>query len=165
MIDFDASTLQQAFREATESIAASVDESALRAAGWAGAEVFLEEARRNAARNVKTGTLYRNIIVKRLEEESDSAKRQAYIVTVRTGKFGKDGDAFYWRFVEGGHRFVRRNTKKGKAASLKMRRKASELEYGTASAPAYPFMRPAYESKKDDALDAMRAQLAQTRSE
>ncbi len=101
--------------------------------------------------------LYNNIIAKRLEEES-SDRKQVYLVTVRSGKFGTEGDAFYWRFVEDGHKFVRRTKPK---QTLKAARKASELEYGTATVPGYPFMRPAYESKKKEAIAAMQAKLAE----
>ncbi|ATQ77901.1 hypothetical protein CR152_27900 [Massilia violaceinigra] len=162
MITIDASAFQDAIKAATDQIAGAVGESSLRAAGFAGAEVFRDEAIRNAASHKKTGVLMRNIIAKRLDEESDGDKRQAYLVTVRSGKFGTDGDAFYWRFVENGHRFVRRKNKK---QSLKAARAASALEYGTASAPAYPFMRPAYESKKQEAAEAVTAKLAEKMAE
>jgi HK97 gp10 family phage protein len=157
VIKFDASALRAAISSTTSAIAESVGEGALRAAGFAGAEVFRDEAKENSLKNKKTGVLHDNIIVKRLEEESSDTK-QAYIVTVRTGKFGTEGDAFYWRFVEFGHSFVRRS--KGKRDTITKRR-AEALEFGTSSAPAYPFMRPAYESKKAEAVEAMQAKLAE----
>lgn len=153
----DLSGFQQAIRDAAGRLSEAVGESTLRSAGVAGAAVFRDEAKRNALAHRKTGVLHNNIIIKRAEEESDGARRQTYLVTVRTGKFGNDGDAFYWRFVEFGHRFVPRK-KKGKG--WKAHRKAAELEYGTASAPAYPFMRPAYESKKQEAAAAVQAELS-----
>jgi len=59
---------------------------------------------------------------------------------------------------------VPRNTKTSKKTGKKVgwaaHRRAAELEYGTASAPAYPFMRPAYESKKQEAVDVMTRTLA-----
>jgi HK97 gp10 family phage protein len=155
MIEFDASSLVTAMEETAAQVAAALDEPALRAIGFAGAEIFRDEAKRNAASHVKTGILYNNIIVKRLEEESDGAQRQAYLVTVRKGRYN-GSDAFYWKWVEGGHRFVPRK-KKGK--TWKAHRAAAALEYGTASAPAYPFMRPAYESQKGNAIDAMTKKL------
>lgn len=162
MFKFDTAAFQDAIAKATGQIAEAVGESSLRAAGFAGAEVFRDEAKRNASAHRKTGVLEKNIIVKRLEEESDGGKRQAYLVTVRTGKFGADGDAFYWRFVEQGHKFIRRG--KGKDDTLKKRR-VEALEFGTAMAPAYPFMRPAYESKKQEAADAMAAKLIEKLNE
>lgn len=157
MIKFDAESLRAVMAETAKQLGDAVGQDALRAAGFAGAEIFRDEAKANAQKNRKTGVLQNNIIVKRLEEEA-SDRKQSYIVTVRSGKFGTDGDAFYWRFVEFGHSFVRRRKKD---QSLKAARKASELEYGTSTAPAYPFMRPAYESKKQEAVDAMQAKLSE----
>ncbi|MBZ2208474.1 HK97-gp10 family putative phage morphogenesis protein [Massilia soli] len=161
MISFDSSALTAAIRQVTNDIGAAIDEPTLRATGFAGAEVFREQAKVNALRNKKTGTIYNNIIAKRLTEESDGDKKQAYLVTVRSGKFGADGDAFYWRFVEQGHKFVPRKPKSGKGSTWKAHRRAAELEYGSATVPAYPFMRPAYEARKADAIEVMRDKLAQ----
>ena len=164
MIEFDMSGLEAAVRETVEQVREGVSEEALRATGYSGAELFRAEAKRNAAGNAKTWNLYNNIIVKRVEEDSSGAERQVYLVTVRTGKKGPVG-AFYWRFVERGHKFVPRNTKvskkTGKKIGWKAHREAAELEYGTARAPAYPFMRPAYHSKRQAAVDAMTKTLAE----
>lgn len=149
-------------RETTDQVLDAVDEPSLRAIGFAGAELFRDEAKRNAHSHVKTGTIYRNIIVKRLEEKSDEHRRQVYLITVRKGSYGGD-DAFYWRFVEYGHKFVPRDknvsARTGKKIGWAAHRRAAELEYGTASAPAYPYMRPAYESKKAEAVDLMTKKL------
>lgn len=162
MIEFDLSQFESTFREALSRVEEGVGEDVLRAAGFAGAEVFRTEAKRNAQAHAKTYTIYNNIIVKRVEEESNGKTRQVYIVTVRKGTYG-GSDAFYWRFVEFGHRFVPKNTnvskKTGRTVGWKAHRLAAELEYGTASAPAYPFMRPAYENKKQEAVDAMTQKL------
>jgi CRISPR/Cas system-associated protein Cas5 (RAMP superfamily) len=166
MFKFDSSQLTALIKQATEKLGEAAGESALRAAGVAGADVFREEAKRNLIANgsVDTGTILRNIIMKRREEDSDGNKRQSYIVTVRKGKFNVEGDAFYARFVEDGHKFVRRNTKiskkTGKKIGWKAHRAASEREYGTASAAAKPFMRPAFSSSQDEAIGAMKSALS-----
>ena len=113
-----------------DKLADSVGESVLRSAGYAGAKIFMDEAKILAP--VGTGTLRNNIIVKRAEEKSEGAEKQTYVVTVRAGKFNTEGDAFYWRFVE----------------------------FGTARSAARPFMRPAFESMKNAAIDAMRQRMA-----
>ena len=163
MIRFDTSELMAAVQQTVDQVAGSIDESGLRAIGFSGAEPFREEAKRNARARAKTFTIHNNIIIKRLDEESDGARRQVYLVTVRAGTYG-GSDAFYWRFVERGHKFVPRNKKvskkTGKTTGWKAHRLAAELEYGTASAPAYPFMRPAYESKKQESVDVMTRTLA-----
>jgi HK97 gp10 family phage protein len=151
MIEFDASDLVLAVTQTADQIAGTLDEQALRKIGFTGAEMFRDEAKRNAQSHIQTGTLHRNIIVKRLDEESDGDQRQVYLVTVRKGNYGGD-DAFYWRWVESGHKFV---PKKKRGITWKAHRRAAELEYGTATVPAYPFMRPAYESMKGAATDAM----------
>ncbi len=169
MIEFNADGLIAGVQAQVDKLRGSLGERALRQIGFAGAEVFREEAKRNAAANVKTGTLYRSIIAKRLEEESDGDIKQAYLVTVRSGSFNGD-DAFYWRFVERGHKFVPRNrkvsAKTGKTIGWKAHRakadKAAEarrLEFGTAGVPAYPFMRPAYESKKAESVEIMQNKI------
>ena len=157
MIKIDTSAFIAAMKAATAQVADVVSENSLRAIGFAGAEVFRDEAILNAGRNRRTGVIQKNIIAKRLTEVGSDTS-QSYVVTVRTGKFGNDGDAFYWKWVENGHRFVRRA--KNKQDTLKKRR-VEALEFGTSMAPAYPFMRPAYESKKQEAVDAMTAKLAE----
>lgn len=158
MIRIDASDLAAAIESTVQEIRDAADEQTLRRVGFAGAEVFRDEAKQNALAHVKTGTLHANIIAVRLPEESDGDVRQVYKVTVR------NDPAFYWRFVEEGHKFVPRNTRvsrrTGRKTGWAAHRRAAELEYGTASAPAYPFMRPAYESKKKQAADAMTQTLA-----
>jgi len=164
MINFDASSLAKVVQQTVDQVRRGTGEETLRATGFAGAEPFREEAKRNALGHAKTFTIHRSIIVKRLEEESDGGTRQVYLVTVRSGSFG-GRDAFYWRFVEEGHKFVPKNKrvskKTGRTIGWAAHRKAAELEYGTSTVPAYPFMRPAYESKKQSAVDAMTRTLAE----
>lgn len=131
-------------------------ESMLRAGGFAAAAVFRDEAIQRVP--VKTGVIKANIIVKRIEEKSDGANRQTYHVTVRKGKKNVQGDAFYWRFVEFGHSFVRRKT--NKSTTWKAHRAAMKAEYGSSSAPAKPFMRPAYDTKQQEAGEASLAAMA-----
>lgn len=163
MIKFDTSAFEEAMTATKNTITEAMGESTLRAVGFAGAEIFRDQAKQNSLKHRQTGLLYDSIITKRLEEYSDGGRRQAYMVTVRNGTASNPG-AFYWRFVEFGHKFVPRNNKRGKTGRTvgwKAHRKAAELEYGTASAPAYPFMRPAYESKKQEAVDVMTRTLAE----
>lgn len=164
MIEFDAAELETAVRDTVQQVREGVSEDALRATGFAGSDIFRAEAKRNAAGNAKTWTIYNNIIIKRLEEESDGSIKQVYMVTVRVGKTGSP-KGFYWRWVEKGHKFVPKNKKVSKRTGKKMgwkaHRLAAELEYGTATVPAYPFMRPAYHSKRQTAVDAMTKTLAE----
>lgn len=159
MIRFDADELESSFADMLSRVEDSVGESSLRTIGFAGAEVFRDQAKQNSLAHYKTGILFDNIIVKRIEEDSESNVRQVYLVTVRNGRRDTSPGAFYWRFVEFGHKFVPKNTniskRTGRTVGWAAHRRAAELEYGTASAPAYPFMRPAFDGKKTVAMNAM----------
>ena len=86
------------------------------------------------------GTLKRSIIMKQIPEQSD-AQKQVFFVAVRHGKKyrnqGKRGnlsqDAWYWRF----------------------------LEFGTRKMAARPFLRPALESRRREAVDAIKQRLSE----
>ena len=164
MIEFDPTDLIATIEQTAEQVIDSVDESMLRTVGFAGAEVFRDQVKQNALANKETGMLFDNIIVKRLEEESDGGRRQAYIITVRSGTSSSPG-AYYWRWVEEGHKFVPKNKrvspKTGRTVGWAAHRRAAELEYGNSRVPAYPFMRPGYESKKHEAVDVMTKTLAE----
>jgi len=164
MIDFDPSRLIEAIRDTAQQVVNSVDEVTLRTVAYAGADMFRDQAKQNALANKKTGILFGSIIVKRLEEESDGGTKQVYLVTVRKGSYG-GGDAFYWRWVESGHKFVPKNNnvseRTGRTIGWAVHRRAAELEYGSKRTRAYPFMRPAYEGKKQEAIDLMTRILAE----
>jgi hypothetical protein len=164
MMRFDTSDLLEVVQQTAEQVVESIDEVTLRTVGFAGADLFRDQAKQNALANKKTGILFDNIIVKRLEEESDGGKVQVYLVTVRNGSEAGDG-AYYWRWVENGHKFVPRNKnvskRTGRTIGWAAHRRAAELEYGNARVRAYPYMRPAYESRKHDAVDLMTRTLAE----
>lgn len=143
-----------------EGLGAELGESALRKAAVAGARVFRDEAQ--ALAPVDSGVLKRNIIIKHVPEASDDDRLQVYYVTVRHGKFGEDGDAFYWRFVEEGHR---KSKPRVGPESLKTHRAAMLLEFGDSRVAARPYMRPAYEGRRVAAVQAMRDRLAEVVSE
>jgi len=125
-----------------------VAKNGLRAAVYAGAKVIRTEARRRApvAKTLprqgqpKPGTLRRAIIMKHLREQS-GRHRQAFAVTVRRGKkYRNQGkkknlsqDAWYWHFIE----------------------------FGTVKMAARPFLRPALESKRVQAVTAIKDKLAE----
>lgn len=135
--------LQVALKELPQRIAKNV----LRGAVGAGAAVIRNEARARApvstgdvrAGHPPPGTLKRAIYQKQIRELS-SAVKQTFYVGVRKGKQyrnqGKKGnlsqDAYYAKFVE----------------------------FGTAKMAARPFMRPAFEAKKGEAVQAIKDYLA-----
>lgn len=133
----------KALRDLPQNIAKNV----LRGAVNAGATVIRQEAVRRAPEyhgdvskgHPPPGTLKKAIYQKQISEQS-SVTRQVFYVGVRhgatAGKKGSKGflsrDAFYWRFVE----------------------------FGTSKMPAQPFMRPAFEIKKVEAVERMKQYLA-----
>ena len=136
--------LAKALRELPQRVASN----GLRAAVYAGAKVIRDEAKLQApvatsdlgANQPPPGTLKRSVIMKQIPELS-GAQKQTFFVTVRHGKKyrkqGKKGnlsqDAWYWRFVE----------------------------FGTIKMSARPFLRPAFDMKKHEAVTAIKTRLAQ----
>lgn len=134
--------LAAALRELPERVA----RNGLRAAVNAGATVIKKEAMARAPED--TGALRANMYQKQRREESGPMV-QTFYVGVRSGvaKYAKSaanrragtagkpyrnaGSTFYWRF----------------------------LEFGTSKLPARPFMRPAFELRKNDAVEAIGKKL------
>lgn len=117
----------------------------LRGATAAGAAVIRKEARIRAPQYLgevaqghpPPGTLKKSLYQKQIRELS-SVLKQVFYVGVRTGKKLKDKagrslDAYYWRFVE----------------------------FGSQKMSAKPFLRPAFEAKKLEAIEAIKKYLAE----
>lgn len=135
--------LQAALKELPQRIGKNV----LRGAVAAGAAVIRKEAQVHAPvytgsvtkGHPPPGTLKRSIVQKQIQEQS-SLFRQVFYVSVRQGKKyrtqGKKGDlsqdAYY----------------------------AARVEWGTVKMSARPFMRPAWEAKKEAAMQALKDYLA-----
>lgn len=138
------SELRAALRELPQRVARNV----LRGAVNAGATVIRKEVQARAPvytgsvaeGHPPPGTLKRAIYQKQIRELS-SLTNQVFFVGVRHGKKyqkqGKKGDksqdAYYWRFVE----------------------------FGTSKMSARPFMRPAFEVKKVEAVEAIKHYLTE----
>jgi len=110
-----------------------------RGATAAGARVVRKQAVANieAAPSIETGSLRDAVIVKRAGR-GESSLTSEHLVTVRgRGKpYNKKGQ----RIARAPH--------------------AHLVEFGTVNMPAEPFLRPAYEQKKGDAVTAIAEQLA-----
>lgn len=110
-------------------------------------------------RLVPPGTLKRAPLHKWARELSD-LRSQAYVVTLRrgkewrsVGKRGVDKDAYYWPWVEYGHKVVARQGKAGKS-TLRARRTTA-----LGRVPERPFFRPAYQAAEGPARDAIKARM------
>lgn len=139
------SDIKKALAKVTSEVAQKANRQALAKA----ATVIRDEAKSRAV--VDTGSMQAAVIVKHVREESGGG-RQAYIVTVRQGKRyrevsqdasgrsysrskvdkkGRKRDAYYWTFVE----------------------------FGTRHTAARPFMSPAFEAKKSQAVDQYKVHI------
>lgn len=147
-------TLSGDFMASLDSLLEDVGESVLRTGLVAGGRALRDQAIANAPQI--TGVLKNNIIVKHVTEESDGAKLQTYLVTIRKGDYG-GGDAFYGQWVESGHKFVKA---KPESQNWKAHRAIMQREYGSSTVPARPFMRPAWESLKGTIFTVMRERMA-----
>ena len=123
---------------------------ALRSAANTGATLIKEEVITRAPEHL--GILKSAIYQKHIAELSD-VERQVYYVSWRKGR-KSELDAFYGVWVEYGHWYV---PKRPKGISQKAHRAANRTLYVT----AHPFLRPAFESKKAAAINAMRDKLGE----
>ena len=135
------------FAQALNSLPPNIARNVLRGAVSAGARIISNEAKLRAPvytgpvsqGHPPPGTLKRSIIQKQIRELSDLGK-QTFYVTVRRGKKyqkqGKKGnlsqDAYYAKWVE----------------------------FGTSKMAAKPFLRPAFEAGKQEAVNKMAEYIA-----
>ena len=168
-MDFDAKLEGfKEFADGLRKLPENIGKNVLRRAVSAGATVVRVEARNNALAIKETGTLARSIYQKQIRELS-GPKNQVFFVGARsgkqyksTGKKGASKDAYYARWVELGH-FTRapggrlRGTGRGQANNAKL---VQLVQSGHVHwVPAKPFLRPAFDVKKEQAVDAMGASI------
>ena len=147
MIETDITGLKE-LQEALKQLPREIQQRPLRSALAAGAKVILDEAKRLAPQG-ETGNL-RKALYRYRSRSRSGIGQETYLVGVRKGKkdyvdsaknrrlgrVGKkytvEGEAFYWRFIE----------------------------FGTSKKGARPFLRPAFESKKMEAIDVFKKRMA-----
>lgn len=152
-------------QQSMKALAANVSKNVLRSAVNAGAQVVRQQARANAPvmhvalpKHQAPGTLKRSIVTSYIRERS-SQTQAVYYVTVRKGKRyrgqGKrqamSQDAYYGAWVELGHYFVKH---KPTGTTYKQHRKNQHAR--GVWVPAHPYLRPAYEVKKYESVEAMK---------
>ena len=132
----DATVELSGFRElaaALREIGPRAAKNTLRRAVSSGAVLVRNEARARAP--VDSGEMKKDIQVKREKDQRDGPLSAKYSVFVRSGKKSRlsgrsrnvQKDSFYWKFVE----------------------------FGTSKMAAQPFLDPAFQSKKEDAVKAI----------
>lgn len=125
---------------------ASKNGGPIRSALYRAAKVIKDDAIQRAPTGTGTprpGNLKKNIILIRDRNpgrENGAAER--YVVTVRKKRMGKNSNALF-RVLKGGDAWY-----------------AHFVEYGTSKQPAQPFLRPAFESKKHEALQVFVTELS-----
>jgi len=157
-------------KRALQALPKNIQRNVLRASVNAGARVVRDQARVNAPmlhealpKHQPPGTLKRSIVTAYIPEKSN-AQQATYFVTVRQGKKyrgqgkrqNKSQDAFYGAWVELGHHYV---APKPRGTTWKRHR---EHQHATGVfVPPHPFLRPAYEAKKYQSVQAIREYLLQ----
>jgi len=158
-------------RRAMKALSAEVRDKHLGDGIGAGALVIQKEAK--ALAPVRSGKLKRAIYRKRLPNDGGGAvqwivgvrrgkKYQSRTLTTRRGKTvtTTDRDAYYWTHVEFGH-IARGPGQRITGGFRSKRSKREQLRAGGATVvAARPFMRPAFERRKGDAVEVIRKRLA-----
>jgi hypothetical protein len=157
--------------EALRDLPDNIGKNVLRSAVAAGAAVIRVEVKANAEAMRDTGTLARAIYQKQIPEQS-GLQKQVFYVSARQGKqYQKVGkkqvskDAFYARWVELGHwsrpsgggHIAKRAGQSGREAELNRLSAAGAIKWVGPKA----FLRPAFDVKKDAAVDAIGAKIAE----
>lgn len=160
-------------KERLQALPKNISRNVLRGSVAAGAAVIRDEARAQApaytgevsAGHPPPGTLKRSIIIKQIREKSGPQLQTFYVAVRRGKKYGKQGkkgnlsqDAFYASWVEFGH-WVNTGKALGGGRLRDLKRQVAIAGGMSKFVPARPFMRPAFESKKEAALQAIKAYL------
>jgi HK97 gp10 family phage protein len=132
--------LQKFLQELPVKLERNIMRSALRA----GAKVIADEAKQNVP--VDDGDLKRSIRV------STNTKKGKVTASAKAG----DKRAWYWRFVEFG---TAAHTIKGKNGNPLFFNGAAVMSVNHPGARAKPFMRPALDSKSNEAINAVGQQI------
>jgi HK97 gp10 family phage protein len=138
-------------REAlVRKIPAEMQGKVLQSALTAGARPIVNEAKTRVPR--RTGRLAKAIYSRRNREGSNGV-REERVITVRQGG-RRDRDGYYWRWIEFGRGVVQ--IARGVLGTPGKGFFGREVK----AVPARPFLRPAFENRKTDALEAIRVRLA-----
>lgn len=153
-MDFSAELV--GFKELAETLRelpGNLGKNVLRSAVMYGALAIQDEAKQNALRMKKTGTLARSIYRKQIRELSGPEKQTVYVgarsgkLYQKNGKKGTGRDAYYAKWVELGH-FTR--PAKGQRAT-----RNGVIAHGVRWVPGRPFLRPAFDARKELAVESI----------
>lgn len=157
-------------KRAMQALPKNIQRNVLRGSVNAGARLVRDQARLNAPvmpvalpGHQPPGTLKRSIVTAFIPEKSN-AQQATYYVTVRQGKKyrgqgkrqDKSQDAFYGAWVELGHHYVAPKPSGTNWAPHRRQQHTTGV-----FVPPHPFLRPAYEAKKLQSVQAMREYMLQ----
>lgn len=149
MADFMGVSGGAEIARALESFSANVERNMLRGAMRAGAQVIQEEAKARVPKN--TGALRDSL---RVQTGAKGGKVFAY---VKAGRSKKKDDPWYAHLVEYGVKphviIAGGGTKKGKALAAGARILGEKVDHP--GAQAKPFLRPAFSTKAQSAIDTI----------
>jgi HK97 gp10 family phage protein len=157
------------FKSRLKALGADMEKKIIRSANAAAATVFKKAAIANApvlkkpdTRKKKpriAGVLKKSIYAVRSKGKSQPGK-EVYVIAAKGGKEAKAGrDAFYWRWVEGGH------LARGPGQKIKGGKKRATLERarltagGAKSVPGVFFLRRAFNDNQDRAVKAFNSRI------
>lgn len=127
-----------------QSLAPKMEQNIMRGALAAGARVIRDEAKANVAERL--GQLKKSVRV------STRAKNGVVTATIKAGS----KEAWYWRFVEFG---TAQHLIKPKTAAALLIGGAARRSVMHPGARPKPFMRPAFDNKSSEAIEAIRAHI------
>ena len=110
-------------------------------------------------RGAPPGTEQYHLGVRHGRNLSSKARKNTHLAVSGRGRIVERyaDDPYYWKWVELGHQVVPRQPNKGRKKSWKTRRAAA-----TATVPGKPFIGPALEQGRAEAIAAMERRLQQT---
>ena len=125
------------------------------------ARLVVNAARANTSKfKEPTGRLRKAIYASR--DKDSKPTFEARVVAVRKGRKRSDlRGAYYWRFVEFGHRVGSRKTGKLQKLDARGTGRGAGFRGKTSDVPAQPFLRPAFDANKYKAASLIRDKLGE----
>jgi len=136
--------------DALRTLPTKLENRILRRALNLAADPILERAKSNAP--VETGLLRES-----LKKSGVRNKKGRMGISVGTNSGDYKGETFYAAFVEYGHRIGKRNNAQKRRKEFE--KKGLSVRDDRAAVPARPFLRPAFDARRDQALEIMKHEI------
>lgn len=161
MIEVKISGLTELRQTLVRELPEEIRTKALQATLAKAAQPIVSEARARVA--VRKGVVRRGIYS--FKHRSSTLVKAVRLIAVRSGRRFGAKDAFYWRWIEFGRGVVRVGKKRGERRGGARAASLGNPQVGwfgkeVKAVPARPFLRPAFESRKFEALEVFRRSMA-----